>query len=388
MQQQEHGCQTRHDARSRDGWIVVATSESDVTPMGDDRMAGALLRRIILGTLLIALLALGYRVLHLFFAPLAWAMILVYVTWPIYRRVRGGLRNPTGSALLMTVMLSAVIALPVVWLTALLREEIPAVYDRAAAYIALGPEALPEFVVRIPWLGSALQQLMEQLSGDVDALQGRLIQWSEPWMEEILGVFGDAGRNAAKLGFALLIAFFLYRDGEEPLTQIRRLLFWLLGERAESYVFAIGGTIRAVMFGLILTALAQGLLAGLGYWAAGVRTYALLGALTAVIALIPFGAPLIWGTVGGWLLLSDHVLAGIGLLLWGALVISQIDNLIRPLVISSATRIPFLLVLFGVFGGISGFGLVGLFLGPIIVGVLLAVWREWVGEQVPERPAA
>lgn len=366
--------------------MVVATSSIAVMPMDDDSMTGALLRRIILGTLLIGLLVLGYRVLHLFFAPLAWAMILVYVTWPLYQRLRGWLRNPTGSALLMTVILSAVIALPVVWLTALLREEIPEVYDLAVAYIAQGPQALPEFIVGIPWLGPELQQLLGQFSGDMDALQRQLIQWSEPWMKEILVLFGDAGRNAAKFGFALLIAFFLYRDGEEPLAQIRGLLFRLLGERAEGYLSAIGGTVRAVMFGLILTALAQGLLAGLGYWAAGVKTYALLGALTAMIALIPFGAPLIWGSVGGWLLLSDQVLAGIGLLLWGALVISQIDNLIRPLVISSATRIPFLLVLFGVFGGISGFGLVGLFLGPIIVGVLLAVWREWVWEQPPERP--
>lgn len=356
--------------------------------MDDDGIAVVLLRRVIVGILLVGLLILSYQVLHLFFTPLAWAVILAYVTWPVYRPLRRWVGNSTGSALLMTIILSAVIALPVVWLTVLLRAEVPAVYDRVVTYIAQGPEALPEFVVRIPWLGPSLQQLFEQLSGDVDAFQKQLIEWGEPWIEEILGVFGDAGRNAVKFGFALLIAFFLYRDGEAPLAQIRKLLLWLLGERAEDYLFAIGGTIRAVMFGLILTALAQGLLAGLGYWAAGVQTYALLGALTALIALVPFGAPVVWGTVGIWLLLSDRVLGGIGLLLWGVVVVSQIDNLIRPLVISSATRVPFLLVLFGVFGGISAFGLVGLFVGPIVVGVLLAVWREWLGLRIPAKPKA
>ncbi len=355
--------------------------------MGEDGITKALLRRIVIGILLIGLLILSYRILHLFFAPLAWAMILVYVTWPVYRHVRRWLRNATGSALLMTVILSAVIVLPLVWLTTLLRVELPVVFDRAVSYFVQGPQALPKFIVHIPWLGSELEQLLGQFSGDVEALQRQLIQWSEPWMEEIIGVFGDAGRNAVKFGFALLIAFFLYRDGEEPLAQIRGLLLRLLGERAEGHLSAIGGTIRAVMFGLILTALAQGLLAGLGYWAAGVRTYVLLGALTAMIALVPFGAPLVWGMVGVWLLLSNHAFAGIGLLLWGALVVSLIDNVIRPLVISGATRIPFLLVLFGVLGGISAFGLVGLFLGPIVVGVLLAVWREWLAEQALERPA-
>ncbi|MGF1613017.1 MAG: AI-2E family transporter [Gammaproteobacteria bacterium] len=354
--------------------------------MGEDAEAGGLLRRLILATFLIGLLLLSYRVLHLFLAPLAWAMILAYVTWPVYRRLRGWLPSPTGSALLMTVMLGAVIALPLVWLTALLRTEVPAVYRAAVEYIDQGPQALPEFIAGIPWLGAELQGLWVHLSGDVTALPRQLIRWSEPWVGEIIGVLGDVGRNAAKFGFALVIAFFMYRDGEEPLAQTRQLMLHHLGDRAEAYLLAIGGTIRAVMFGLILTALAQGVLAGLGYWAAGVKMYALLGAVTAMIALIPFGAPLVWGSVGVWLLLSQQVLAGVGVLLWGVLVISQIDNVIRPLVISSATRIPFLLVLFGVFGGISAFGLVGLFLGPVIVAVLLAVWREWLEEHRPVAP--
>jgi predicted PurR-regulated permease PerM len=107
----------------------------------------------------------------------------------------------------------------------------------------------------------------------------------------------------------------------------------------------------------------------------------LLGVVTVVLALVPFGAPVVWGSVSIWLLATGATWAGVGLAAWGAVVVSQIDNLLRPLLISSATRIPYLLVLFGVLGGISAFGLIGLFLGPIVIAVLLAVWREWVGEQ-------
>ncbi len=97
---------------------------------------------------------------------------------------------------------------------------------------------------------------------------------------------------------------------------------------------------------------------------------------------------MIWGSIGVWLLLQGQIGAGIGLLLWGALVVSWIDNLVRPLVISGVAKIPFLLVLFGVLGGLAAFGLIGLFVGPVILAILLALWREWSGMNAdrPERP--
>jgi predicted PurR-regulated permease PerM len=122
--------------------------------------------------------------------------------------------------------------------------------------------------------------------------------------------------------------------------------------------------------------------AGLGYWWFGVAAPVMMGAITAVVALIPFGTPFVWGSVGAWLIADGRLFDGIGLLLWGGLVVSWVDNLVRPLVISNATRIPFLLVMFGVLGGLAAFGLVGLFLGPVILAVVMAVWREWIEESV------
>jgi predicted PurR-regulated permease PerM len=353
----------------------------------NDLVAATLTRRIILGLLLGGLLILSYAVLHLFLAPLAWAGILAYITWPLYARLRRVLRgNATGSALIMTLLLTAAFVLPLLWLIALLRGELAAAYAVVAAYLAEGPRPLPEFIAGIPWLGERLQEFLDQLAGDPAAVQERIGHWVEQRTGEILDLLGDVGHNAAKLGLALIAVFFLYRDGENLLHQAQRVLHRFLGARVEAYLAAAGNTIKAVVYGMLATALVQGLVAGLGYWAAGLEAPVLLTVLTVLIALIPFGTPFVWGSIGVWLLLNGQVAAGIGLLLWGALVVSWVDNLVRPLVISYATRLPFLLVIFGVLGGLAAFGLIGLFLGPVIVAVLVAVWREWL-EETQAQPA-
>ena len=294
--------------------------------------AASVPRRVILALLLGGLFILGYLVLSWFIVPAVWAAILAYVTWPAYARLRKLLRgHAMASALLMTLLLTTAFVLPLLWLIALMQHEFVLAYQAGSAYMAEGPHRLPDFVLRLPWIGERLQDLLDQ---------------------------------------------------------VRRVLRRFLGARVDSYIVAIGNTTTAVLYGLVLTALAQGALAGVGYWFAGVRAPVLFGALTALIALMPFGTPFVWGSLGAWLLFTGNTLEGVGLLLWGALVVSSVDNLIRPLVISSATQIPFLLVMFGVIGGLAAFGLIGMFIGPVIVAVLLAVWREWLEDQGPARPGA
>jgi len=127
--------------------------------------------------------------------------------------------------------------------------------------------------------------------------------------------------------------------------------------------------------------LGQGILAGVGYAFSGVRAPVMFGAVTALLALVPMGATLVWVPLGVGLIIADHLWQGLALLAWGFLVVSTVDNVIRPLVISGASRVPFLVVMFGVFGGLSAFGPVGLFLGPVILAVLLSVWQAWVKQQ-------
>jgi predicted PurR-regulated permease PerM len=341
--------------------------------------------RITLGLFLAGLLYLSYQVLHLFLPSVAWAVVLAYVSWPAYRPLRDRLgRHYNLAALLMTALLAALFAVPLLWVVAMLRTELPTAYLALVDLLGHGRSALPQGVMRIPWIGPEVARVLDLAVDDPGALRELLVQWWKPWADETIAVLGDIGRTAFKFGVALLTAFFLYRDGEALLGQSRGLLLRLLGTRAEGYLHAIGSTMRAVLYGLILTALVQGALAGIGYWVAGVRAPVLLGVVTVLLALVPFGAPLAWGAVSIWLVSTGELWAGVGLALWGGLVVSQIDNLLRPLVISSATRIPYLLVLFGVLGGISAFGLIGLFLGPVVIAVLLAVWREWLEEQTAD----
>jgi len=351
----------------------------------NDRDAPAATRNFLLWLLLGGLFILGYMTLRWFIVPVVWAVILAYVTWPAYARLRHGMRGArTASALLMTALLTTAFVLPLLWLVGLLQTEFIYAYQTISTYLNEGPQRLPEILGRIPWIGARLAQLVEQIAGDPMSLRTEALQLAQSWFGQMTDLVGGVGRNAAKLGFAVLTVAFIYRDGDVLLQQVQRVLRRFIGPRADRYLDAIGGTTTAVLYGLVLTALAQGLLAGIGYWGAGVHAPALLGALTALIALLPFGTPFVWGSVGIWLLVTGRTLEGVGLLLWGTLVVSWVDNLIRPLVISTAAQIPFLLVMFGVLGGLAAFGLVGMFVGPVIVAVLLAVWREWLDERAPE----
>ena len=335
------------------------------------------LRRTVVAGLLGGLLLVGFVVMRPFLSAIAWAAILTYVSWPLHLRVLARLRGRrTWAALAMTAMLTLALGTSLLWLGLLLRSEGVLAIREAAALLQAGVR-LPEPIVRLPWLGPWLQERLAELGGDRAAWERQLSALVEQWGGRAMRLIGDLGLNALRFGAALLTAFFLFRDGDRLLEQLRRTLHGLLGDRVHAYFTAVGDTTRAVVYGLLVAAVAQGLLAGLGYWVAGVRSPVFWGAATSVVALVPFGAPLVWGTIGVWLLLQGQVGAGVGLLLWGALAVSWIDNLVRPLVISGVARIPFLLVLFGVLGGLAAFGLIGLFVGPVILAVLLALWREW-----------
>ncbi len=334
-------------------------------------------RRTLVAGLLGGLLVVGIVVMQPFMVPIAWAAILTYVSWPLHLRVLARLRGRRSwAALVMTLFLTLVLGISLVWLGLMLRAELVDTGRAAAAMLRSGA-SLPEPIARVPWLGPWLQERLLELGADRAAWGRQLSDFAEQWGGRAMRLAGDLGLNLLRFGFALLTAFFLFRDGDRLLEQLRRILHDLLGDRVQTYFKAVGDTTRAVVYGLLLAALAQGLMAGLGYWVAGVSAPAFWGAATAVVALIPLGAPLIWGSIGVWLLVQGEIGAGVGLLLWGALVVSWIDNLVRPMVISGVANIPFLLVLFGVLGGLAAFGLIGLFLGPVILAVLLALWREW-----------
>ncbi len=344
-----------------------------------------LVRRVLLGAFFVGLLILAWMVLGPFLVPAAWAGILAYVSWPGYRWLVARLPNrPNLTATLMTLVMAALLILPMLWLLIVLEGEFVAAYHAVTLQLAKGPVQVPDIVRRIPGIGDWLQTYLQAQLADPAQFEAQLRAWLGEGREALFKVVGGVGRNALKFGLAILTLFFFYRDGVAVVGQARQVMYNFIGERVHGYLDAIGATTKAVVYGIVLTALAQGAIAGLGYWGAGVDAPVVLGAVTALIAFIPFGAPLVWVSLSAWLVFTGHALEGIGLFLWGALVVSWVDNLIRPLVISGVTRIPFLLVMFGVLGGLAAFGLIGLFVGPVILAVLMAVWREWLEEHNDE----
>ena len=349
--------------------------------------APSLARRLLALGIIGGLLALGLVVLKPFLVPLLWAAILAYITWPLHRRMLSLCgKRATAAALASTLLLSAALALPFLWFAAILQQELALALPLVLERVQRGGLTVPAFVNTIPLVGPQWDQSLRHALADPEALKAALRASLGSGVQLAGGIIGGIGRNAAKLGITLFAAFFLYRDGAAIAAQLRRALLGILGPRAEDYLHAAGATTRAVVYGIALTALAQGALAGLGYWAAGLQGPLFLTLLTTLVALIPFGTPLVWGSLSLWLFLNGRDAAGLGLFLWGALVISWVDNLIRPWIISGSTRIPFLLVFFGVLGGLAAFGLIGLFLGPVILSVCLAVWREWLGRQEADAP--
>ncbi len=339
------------------------------------------LRRLVVTALLAGLVLLAFQVLQPFIVPVIWAGILAFVTWPLHERVLrwvGGRRAVAAS--IMTIVMIVAILLPLIWLLWLLQTEALVVYQRFVALLARGP-TLPPALLELPLVGPWLAERLATIAENPAALGEALRLGIERWIGQFGSIAGGIGRNIVKMVIALFSLFFMYRDGPRFAAQVAQMLAQFMGPRVAHYVEAIGDTVKAVVYGLVLAALAQGVCAGLGYWGAGLEAPVFLAGLTAMVALIPFVVPFVWGGASLWLLLTGKTAAAIGLFVWGVLVVSWIDNLVRPLVISGATRLPFLLVLFGVLGGLAAFGLVGLFLGPVILGIIVAIWREWLAEK-------
>lgn len=343
-------------------------------------LTGSSLTRLVLLGLFLALLGVGVAVvLAPFVVAMLWAGILAFASWPLYVRLLRGLGGRAWpAALCMTLFMSAVVVLPTLWLLLLLRADVGQLADHLAAELAAGRLRAPAFVGNLPVVGPDIATWLQavlaepaRLKAELKALFGRLDT-------EALALIGGVGKNLAKLAFALFTLFFVYLHGLSLVEQARTILKAWLAERAEGYIEAVASTTRAVVYGILLTALVQGAVAGLGYWVAGVAAPVTLTAVTVLVALVPFGTPLVWGSVAVWLLLTGQTVAGVGLLLWGGLVVSWVDNIVRPVMLSRAGNIPFILALFGVLGGLAAFGMVGLFLGPVILAVALAVWREWL----------
>lgn len=337
-------------------------------------------RRLLSAALIGGMILLVYLVLEPFLASVAWAATLACITWPALIRLRTALGGRTTvSALLAVASLGATLVLPLLLVTVLIQKDLTAGYNVIAPYLTGDALAVPDFIVHIPWIGNSVHDWLIAFLRDPTALPQNWTLWFKQGASQVFTLLGGIGRNAAKLALALVTLFFFYRDGEVILRQVRSVLHGLLGERIDDYLTAASDMSRAIVQSVLLASFAQGAIAALGYWLIGVNAPVLLGVGTAIASVVPlFGTVLIWGPVSIGLMLTNHLWQGLAMIAWGTLLIHPTDNFIRPLFISSATKIPVLLIMFGVLGGLAAFGLIGLFIGPVILAVAFAVWREWV----------
>lgn len=343
------------------------------------------LQKVLLFGLIFILFYLSFQVLKYFIVPVLWAAIIAYITWPLYHSVQKlcGPR-PTLSATIMISMVVLVVGIPLTFAIFMLQHEGRNLFYELQRQVFSGHLDVPQFIRDLPIIGKEITRTLKEINTDPNSIVQNVSGWFQSHLNYGRLVLSEISKNIFKLCFAVMSLFFFYRDGQTILNQVSKALEMVIGPRIHHYLDTISETTRAVVYGVGLTAIAQALLAGLSYFVAGVPNPMVLTIVTFIFALIPFGPPVAYSAVSLWLFSQGQTIEAIGVMVWGVCVVSTADNVIRPLVISGATQIPFLLIMFGVLGGLASFGMVGLFVGPVILAVLLAIWREWLHEQVNE----
>jgi predicted PurR-regulated permease PerM len=340
------------------------------------------------GWLLLVLLGLGcILVLRPFFSSLLWATILVFSTWPIHQRLRallGGRNLP--ASLLMTVVLATALIVPMALLANALANTAEDAFLqlrlRFGADATVGIANAPEWIVGLPLIGGLVADLWRGLVTNTGDLLGTLLPYVAPLRDAAIRGGLGLGRGLIELAVSVLVAFFLYRDGALAAQMLHRSIDSVVGERAKHLIGVAAGTIRSVVYGVIGTAMIQAMLALFGFWLLGVPQPFLLSTCVFILGLFPVaGSSLVWIPVVIWQLMTGQLVAGAIMAVYGVLIIGGVDNFLKPYLISRGSQMPFLLVFFGVIGGVMTFGILGIFLGPMLLALGLALTREWLERQ-------
>ncbi len=350
------------------------------------------------GWVLLVLLGLGcVLVLRPFFSSLLWAIILVFSTWPLHQRLKallGGHNLP--ASFLMTLALAAALIVPMALLVSALADTAEDAINQFRLNIgANGAGAMaepPGWLTGLPLIGNFLADLWRGLITNTGDLLASALPYFAPLRDAAIRGGLGLGRGLVELAVSVLVAFFLYRDGAMAAELLHRSIGSVVGDRAKQLIAVAAGTIRSVVYGVIGTALIQAMLALFGFWLLAVPQPFLLATCVFILGLFPVaGSSLVWIPVAVWQLMTGQIVAGIIMGAYGALVIGGVDNFLKPYLISRGSQMPFLLVFFGVIGGVMTFGILGIFLGPMLLALGLALTREWLQLQAgtsPETPDA
>jgi len=340
-----------------------------------------------------------YLFVAAFFAPLLWAGILALTFYPLTAwlvRATGGRRSLAAFILVLAVVLVAI--LPSFYLGSLLVREATIAYGQLQEAVRQGGAVTLVDRLQSSRLGglwARVSPLFERLSIDLSELALRATNWLS---DQIVGYASSLARNVlvSALHFLLMIVslFFFFRDGEAMAERFRELLP-MEPEHKDAVFDRLYTTLTAVVQSMVVTAVTQGVLAGIGYWLiGGMELSVFLGFLTLLASFLPLAGPaFVWSCAALYLALTDHIGRAIGLALWGVLVVSTADNWIKPLFIGGRANLPAFLLLVSIIGGLQVYGFLGVFLGPVVLATLFAfveIYREEYRERrvtpVPASP--
>ena len=339
------------------------------------------LPRNMMGILAIAGLLLGsVWVVRPFIGPGIWAVTIVVATWPLLQRLQtrfGGRRGP--AAAVMGLVLLMIIVIPV-WLAVdTVIEQSDRLIDFARDLPTLRIPPPPAWIDSIP-LGPRLTRTWNELA---QAPAGTIAARIEPYLGTAVRWFGQQagsfGALLVHLLVMLIISIILFVQGDVAARGVLAFFRWLAGERGHGAVILAGQAIRAVALGVIVTALIQTAVSGLGMWVAGIPRAGLLTALVFLLCIAQLGPALVMIPEVVWLYWSGSPGRGTFFLVWTVIVLLM-DNVLRPWLITRGANLPILLIFAGVIGGLLGFGVIGLFIGPVILAVSYTLLKALVVE--------
>ena len=316
-------------------------------------------------------------VLRPFISAMLWALILCFTTWPIFLRLEEFLSGRrTLSAIIATIFLATIIALPISILGATLAENVSSLFSASQKLIREGPPSPPDWIASVPLIGDRVTAYWNYLDNSSSIRLQELARLVPAAKTIVLWAGAALAAGIFQIALSLLIAFFFYRDGQAAANRLHVALYRIAGEKGDRLLDLAGATTRAVVYGILGTALLQGIVAATGFVIAGVPGAASLGFLTFLLSLVP-GGPLIVATPAAfWLYRETSIAWAVFIIAWG-LMVGMLDNVVKPLLISRGGSTPMILVMLGIFGGAIAFGVIGMFLGPTLVALGYNLLEQW-----------
>jgi predicted PurR-regulated permease PerM len=338
------------------------------------------LARYTLGVLtLVALIIASLWTLRPFLGATIWAAMLVVATWPALLWFQARLWGRRSLAVtVMVLILLLLFVLPVTAAITTIAAHADEAINAAKSLTASGLPALPDWIAKIPYLGpKAVEMWNDVLAAGVAGLQEKVAPYAREVGAWLLAQAGVVGALTLQFLLTVIVAALMYAQGETAATKIRHFGFRLGGERGEDAVVLAGKAIRGVALGVGVTAIVQAVLGGIGLAVAGVPFAAFLTALMFVLCIIQVGPIIVLLPATIWVFYNGSTGWGVFMAVW-TVVVGMLDNVLRPVLIKRGADLPLLLIFAGVIGGLLGFGLVGIFVGPVILAVSYTLIDAWI----------